>query len=56
MIRMKGGSTEELGILPGHNPVYYEYRYGSRINRVDRGRLLAALKTMGVKQVKLSAP
>jgi hypothetical protein len=55
-IRTKSGDTEELGILPGHNSAYYEYRYGNRINRVDRGRFVAALKAIGVSRVKLSPP
>ena len=52
----KDGSVEELGILPGHDSAYYEYRYGSRINRVEREPFLAALKAIGVRQILLSPP
>lgn len=56
MIRKQNGSTEKLHILPGHQAEYYEYRYGSRINRVNRARFLAALRAMGVDQIKLTGP
>jgi hypothetical protein len=55
-IIQKDGSVEELGILPGHDSAYYEYRYGSRINRVEREPFLAALKAIGVRQILLSPP
>ena len=55
-IRRKDGATEEIGILPGHDPAYYEYRYGGRINRVNRESLLAALRAVGIRQVKLAPP
>jgi hypothetical protein len=55
-IRTKDGREEKFGILPGHNEAYYEYRLGSRINRVDREQFLATMKAMGVEQIKLSPP
>jgi hypothetical protein len=55
-IHKRNGSVETLGILPGHDPAYYEYRYGSRINRVDRQQFLAALNAIGVTQIKESPP
>lgn len=55
-IRWKSGDTEELYILPGHDSRYYEYRFGTRINRIDRERFVTALKAAGVKQIKLSPP
>ena len=55
-IRRKDGETEELGILPGHKREFYEYRFDGRINRVDRERFLAAMKGIGVQQIKLSSP
>lgn len=55
-IVLKNGSRQELFILPGHDPAWYEYRYGPRINRVDRERFLAALRAVGVSSVKLKPP
>jgi hypothetical protein len=55
-IRKKDGAEEVLGILPGHDGKYYEFRYGSRINRVNREPFLAVMKSLGVGQVKLSPP
>ncbi len=52
-IRKTNGSVDKLHILPGHDVRYYEYRYGSRINRVDRARFLGALKAIGVKKITL---
>ena len=55
-IQRPDGDYYELGILPGHDPEYYEYRYGSRINRVKREPFLAALHAMGVDKIKLKPP
>ncbi len=52
----KDGSKQELAILPGHDSVHYEYRYGGRINRIDREQFVIALKGIGVQQIKLSPP
>jgi len=54
--RRKDGTVEELSILPGHDVRFYEYRLGSRINRVDRESFLAALRAMGVTGVKTVPP
>ena len=55
-IRRKDGTVEEVLILPGHDEQYYEYRLGSRINKVDREPFLAALKALGLTQVKTVPP
>jgi hypothetical protein len=55
-IRLTDGTTETLSILPGHNERYYEYRFGSRINKVDRTRFLEALAAMGVTDIKTEPP
>jgi hypothetical protein len=55
-IHKRNGSVQTLGILPGHDPACYEYRYGTRINQVDRPPFLAALKAIGVDQIKESPP
>jgi len=55
-IHKRHGSVETMGILPGHDSAYYEYRYGTRINRVNRQQFLAALKAIGVQQIKESPP
>jgi hypothetical protein len=55
-IHLKGGSIEELMILAGHDERYYEYRMGSRINRVDREPFLEALRAMGLSKVKVVPP
>jgi len=55
-MRRKDDTSEEVHILPGHDEVYYEYWYHSRINRVDRQAFLSALAAMGVHGVKILAP
>jgi hypothetical protein len=50
-IHRHDGEIEELRILPGHDRPYYEYRFGSRINRVDREALLTALRNLGLPHV-----
>lgn len=55
-IHKKNGSVETVEILPGHDPAFYEYRMGNRINRVDRDQLLAALKAAGIEGVKTEPP
>jgi hypothetical protein len=55
-IRRTDGGVEELRILAGHDERYYEYRMGSRINRVPREPFLAALRAMGLNRVKTVPP
>ena len=55
-VRRKDGTVEELSILPGHDEPYYEYRMGSRINRVDREPFLAALRALGIERIKTAPP
>ena len=55
-IRRTDGTVEELYILPGHDDRYYEYRMGSRMNRVDREPFLAALRAAGLNNVKRVPP
>lgn len=55
-IRRTNGDVEEVRILPGHDERYYEYRLGSRINRVPREPFLAALRGMGLTGVKTMPP
>jgi hypothetical protein len=55
-IRRTDGGVEEVRILPGHDEGYYEYRFGSRINKVPREPLLAALRGMGLTKVKTVSP
>jgi hypothetical protein len=50
-IHRTDGVVEEMYILPGHDRPYYEYRFGSRINRVDREALLTALRNLGLSHV-----
>ena len=51
---MRGpGLVDELRILPGHNPLYYEYRYNGSIYRVPRPDFVAALKLVGVEDVPM---
>lgn len=51
VVRLKDGGREELGILPGYDDPYYEYRYGFRINRVNRAEFLAALESVGIVSI-----
>jgi hypothetical protein len=55
-VRRTDGIVEEVLILPGHDERYYEYRLGSRINRIDRGPFLEALKALGLSSVKTVPP
>ena len=56
VIQLADGSTEILSILPGHDDRYYEYRFESRISKVDRSRFLEALAAMGISDVKTEPP
>jgi hypothetical protein len=56
VIRRTDGTLEELFILAGHNEEYYEYRMGSRINKVPRSSFLEAIKALGLKQIKTMPP
>lgn len=49
----KDGGREELGILPGFRDNRYEYRYGGRINHVDRVQFLEVLESVGILSVAL---
>ena len=51
----KDGSREEVSILPGYRQDRYEYRYGGRINSVDRAPFLAALESAGILSVALES-
>jgi hypothetical protein len=55
-IHCKNGSVESLGILPGHDPRFYEYRYARTINRVERVPFLEALAAIGVRDMKVDPP
>jgi hypothetical protein len=48
--RMHNGSTEEIRIIPGHDSLFYEYRYRG-INRVPREPFLAALRDIGLSEI-----
>ncbi|GAB4145115.1 MAG: hypothetical protein Tsb009_17140 [Planctomycetaceae bacterium] len=52
-IHYHNGKTENLGILPGHDESYFEYRWGSRTNRVNRKVFLEWMKQLGVKKLPL---
>jgi hypothetical protein len=55
-IRQRDGTVEEVQILPGHDEAHYEYRLGSRINKIDREPILAALRAIGLSRVKTVPP
>ena len=57
-----GGPPLKFGILAGHDPGYYEYRYYSSVDRpydlfkVDRQLFLAAMAELGVTDLDLGGP
>lgn len=54
-IQNNDGTQTALRFLPGHDEKFYEYRYESRINRVDREQFLSAMRLLGVKKLPLDA-
>jgi hypothetical protein len=56
LIHRNDGVVEEFSILPGHDERYYEYRLGSRINKMDREPFLSALRKLGITSIKLIGP
>jgi hypothetical protein len=56
----KGGEEIRLGILPGHNDQYYEFRLyrgrGYAIYRVQREGFLKAMAALGVKNLDPGGP
>ena len=48
-IAIRGGKSQKLRILPGHDLDFYEYRFNHCINRVDRTSFFDAMKSLGVK-------
>lgn len=61
-IKRKSGSVLNIGILPGHNPDYYEYRvhrdgdsaYG--MFKVAREPFVEAMKGLGIEKIDLGQP
>jgi hypothetical protein len=44
----KDGSEDMISILPGHDDMYYEYRYMGQINRINRKSFIEIMDRIGV--------
>ncbi len=47
------GRTDTLGVLPGHDPSCYEFRFGGRLYWLPRDRLYQVLRDAGVDISKM---
>ena len=51
MISFDGEESFSIGVLPGHNTDYYEFRHDGRIFRVSRKIFIDVLTAAGVKEI-----
>ncbi len=52
-VRYTNGKTDTLGVLPGHDPTAYEFRFHGSLYQLPREQLYQVLREAGVDSTKM---